>query len=91
MIGSSQDHKHGGTRERDYQLVTAMTRSPLGNYSQHIPEAAVAVKMAPGANPRPGRVPEQEQSDSRSLSAMVAELCIVFGKILWGLGFFRRG
>ena len=90
MLGSSQDHKHGGTRERDYQLATAMTRSPWGNYSQHIPEAAVAVKMAPGADPRPGRVPEQEQSDPRNLSAMAAELCIVFGKILRGLGFFHR-
>ena len=91
MLGISQDHKHGGTRERDYQLATAMTRSPWGNYSQHIPEAAVAMKMAPRANPCPGRVPEQEQPDPRNLSAMAAELCIVFGKILRGLGFLRRG
>ena len=55
------------------------------------PEAAVAVKMALGADPRPGRVPEQEQSDPQNLSAMAMELCIVFGKILRGLGFFRRG
>ena len=74
MIGSSQDHKHGCTRERDYQLAAAMTRSSWGNYSQHIPEAAMAMKMAPRANPRPGRVPEQEQSDPRNLSAIVAEL-----------------
>ena len=91
MIDSSQDHKHEGTRERDYQLATAMTRSPWGNYSQHIPEAAMAMKMAPGADPHPSRVPEQEQSDPRNLSAMAAELCIVFGKIFRGLGFFHRG
>ena len=62
-----------------------------GNYSQPIPEVAVAMKMAPGAYPRPGRLPEQNQSGLRKLSAMAADLCIVFGKILWGLGFFRRG
>ena len=50
----------------------------------------MSVKMAPGANPRPGMVSEQDQSGPRNLSAMVVELCIVFGKILWGLGFFRR-
>ena len=72
------------TRETDYQQATAMTRRSWGNYSQHIPEAAVAMKMAPGADPRPGRVPEQEQSDPRNLSAMAVELCIVFGKILRG-------
>ena len=51
----------------------------------------MVMKMAPGADPCPGRVPKQEQSDPRNLSAMAAELCIVFGKILRGLGFFRRG
>ena len=51
----------------------------------------MAVKMAPGATPRPGRVPEQDQSSPQNLSAMAAELCIVFGKILRGVGFFRRG
>ena len=50
----------------------------------------MAMKMAPGADPPPGRVPEQEQSDPRNLLAMAAELCIVFGKILRGLGFFHR-
>ena len=42
-------------------------------------------------NPHPGRVPEQEQSDPRNLSTMAAELYIVFGKILRGLGFLGRG
>ena len=51
----------------------------------------MAVKMAPRANPRPDRVPEQDQSGPRNLSALAAEICIVFGKILWGFGFFRRG
>ena len=50
----------------------------------------MATKMAPGAAPRPGRVSKQEQCSPRNLSAMAAELCIVFGKILQGLGFFRR-
>ena len=49
------------------------------------------MKMAPGANPRPDSVPEQEKSGPQNLSAMAAELYIVFGKILRGLGFFRRG
>ena len=49
------------------------------------------MKMAPRADPRHGRVPEQEQSDPRNLSAMAVELCIVFGKIYRGLGFFRWG
>ena len=51
----------------------------------------MAVKMAPGGNPRSGRVPEQDQSGPRNFSAMAAELCIVFGKILRGLGFLHRG
>ena len=50
----------------------------------------MAMKMAPGDNPRPGRVAEQDQSVPWNLSAMAAELCIVSGKILRGLGFFRR-
>ena len=54
----------------------------MGNYSQLIPVAAMAVKMAPGANPRTDRVPEQDQSGARNLTAMAAEICIVFGKIL---------
>ena len=79
-----------GEQERDYQLATSMTRSPWRNYSQHIPEAAMAMKMAPGANPCPGRVTKQEQSGPQNLSAMAAELCIVFGRILRGLGLFHR-
>ena len=49
------------------------------------------MKMVLGATPRPGKVPEQEQSGPRNLSVMAAELCIVFGKIFWGLGFFSSG
>ena len=51
----------------------------------------MAVKMAPRSNPHPDRVPEQDQSGPRNLSAMAVEICIVFGKILRGLGFFHRG
>ena len=51
-------------------------------------EAAALMEMAAAVDPRPGRVPEQDLLNPRNLSAMAAELCIVFGKILWGLGFF---
>ena len=47
----------------------------------------MAVKMAPGGNPVPAGC-RNRQSGPRNLLVMVAELCIVFGKILWGLGFF---
>ena len=50
----------------------------------------MAMKMAPGANPHPGRVLEPKQSGPPNLVSMAAELCRVFGKILRGLGFFRR-
>ena len=51
----------------------------------------MVMKMAPRADPRPGRVPEEEQSDPQNLSVTAAELCIVFEKILRGLGFLHRG
>ena len=46
------------------------------------------MEMALAVDPHPGRVPEQDLLNPQNLSAMVAELCIVFGKILRGLGFF---
>ena len=51
----------------------------------------MAMKMALGADPRPGRVPEQEQSDPRNLSAMAAELCIVFWENPSGVRVFLSG
>ena len=51
----------------------------------------MAMKMAPGANPRPNKVPEQELSDPRNLFSMAAELCIVFGKIFRGTFVLGRG
>ena len=48
------------------------------------------MEMALAVDPPSGRVSEQDQSDPRNLSAMAAELCIIFGKILRGLGFFQR-
>ena len=62
---------------RDYSLLIAGSSGVDG-------------EMAPAVDPPSGRVPEQDQSDPRNLSAMAAELCCVFGKILRGLGFFRR-
>ena len=49
------------------------------------------IEMASAVDPRPGKVPEQDLLNLRNLSEMAAELCIVFGKILRGLGFLRRG
>ena len=47
--------------------------------------------MASKLDPRPGRVPEQDLLNPRNLSAMTAELCIVFGKILRGVRVFPSG
>ena len=44
----------------------------------------MAMKMVSGVDPRPGRVPEQEQSDPRNLSVMAVELYCVSAKILRG-------
>ena len=49
------------------------------------------MEMALAVDRRPGKVPEQDLLNPRNLSTMAAELCIVFGKILGGLGFFRWG
>ena len=46
------------------------------------------MEMAPAVDPHPGRVPKEDLLNPGNLSAMAAELYIVFGKILWGLGFF---
>ena len=48
------------------------------------------MKMAPEVDPHPGRVPEQELLSSELGFSMAAEVGIVFGEILRGLGFFRR-
>lgn len=48
------------------------------------------MNMAPEVNPHPGRVPEQELMSTELVFFMAAELGIVFGKILRGLGFFQR-
>ena len=48
------------------------------------------MKMAPEVDPHPDRVPEQELMSHKLGFSMAAELGIVFGKILRGLGFFHR-
>ena len=47
------------------------------------------MKMAPEVDPHPGRVPEQELLSSELGFSIAAEVGIVFGKILRGLGFFH--
>ena len=48
------------TWEREYQLATARTRNPWGNYSLSMMEAVASKEMDPGVNPRLGRVPEHD-------------------------------
>ena len=62
----------------------------MRDYPLLIVEAAVLMEMAPTADPRPGRVPEQDLLNPQNLSAMAAELCIVFGKILRVSGFLHH-
>ena len=45
-----------------------------GNYSRSIMEAAPSMKMAPGALPRPGRVPEQRLMSPETCFRLAAEL-----------------
>ena len=51
----------------------------------------MAMKMAPVVNPRPDRVPEQEQSDPRNLLAMAAALGVFSRKSVVGPVSFRSG
>ena len=70
------------TWEREYQLATARTRSPWGNYSRSMMEAVASMEKAPGVNPRPGRVPEQELLTPETWFRMAAELGVVSGRII---------
>ena len=77
--------------ERDNHIATCISLSPGGTTPSSSWEAAALTEMAPAVDPHPGRMPEQDLLNPQNLSAMAAELCIVFGKILWGLEFFRLG
>ena len=51
----------------------------------------MSMKMDPGVDPRPGRVPEQDQSVPRNLVSLTMALCTVFCKILRGVRVFSTG
>ena len=78
-------------RERDNHIATSTSPQPRGGTTPASSwEAATSMKMAPGALPRPGRVPEQKLLSPELGFWMAAELGRVFGKILrWSskLGF----
>ena len=50
-----------------------------------------SMKMAPGAKALPGRVPEQDPGDPRSLFSMAAEIGIASGKSTSILGVSSSG
>ena len=79
------------TWEREYQLATARARSPWGNYSRSMMEAATSMEKAPGINPRPGRVPEQELLTPETWFRMATELWNFFGEIVDCYVSFRSG
>ena len=63
----------------------------MGELLTTLPGGSSGGEDGSGANPRPGRVPEQELSDPRNLFSMAAELCIVFGKNFPGTSVLGRG
>jgi hypothetical protein len=85
--------------ERDNHIATDTSPQPRGGTTPASSwEAATSMKMAPGALPRPGRVPEQRLLSPELGFWMAAELGRVSGKILrclWFLGqeatYRRRG
>ena len=84
----NQDHIMG---ERDNHIATRTSLSPdEGLLPPHRRKQRCRWSWLPEVDHRLDRVPKQEQSDPRNLSAMAGKLCCVSEKILRGLGFCHR-